>query len=107
MTPPMTTEVDGPLACRHQVIQCILFEQRISACAENHVQVAALDQTSEHRALIHASADRLNGPLIAELVEGPVRARRRLLEMVVGIVQEQYVDPIDREPLRGSPQPIS
>jgi hypothetical protein len=89
---------DAPFGTQwQQFTQAGLVEQGVPAGEHEAVEpgIARLaHEPGQHRRLVHASADRADGPGLPEICEGTVRAGERLVEVVVGIVDVQHVHPI-------------
>ena len=75
-----------------------LVEQRVPAGHQHHVDVRVGDEPGEHLRLVHAGADRADDAGRAQLLQRRVGLAERLLGVVVRVVDERDVDPVEAEP---------
>jgi len=91
-TPALDAEVEDLGGAR-------LVEQRAAAGKQQPVEVDALDDVGGHRCVVRAEADRLHHALLAEPHQRRIRARDRLVEVVIGVVHVEQVDAVETESL--------
>ena len=96
----MSTETPRSLAGRQQLVERSLFEQRVAPGEEHRVHVGFADEAGEHLRLVHAGSDGPDHALLAEPGEGRVRPVKRGLPVVVRVVDQGDVDPVEPEPLQ-------
>jgi len=92
---------DGPAGTgphRQQVGQGRLVEQRVPAGDQDDVEVGLAGKPGEHVRLVHRHPDGSDRALGPEPLEGRKGARQRLMVVMVGIVDEDDVDPLESEP---------
>ena len=77
----------------------VLVEQRVASRDEEDVHLRLPGEPGEHRRLVHARPDRAEDALLAQPVQGRIGALDGGLPVVVGIVDERHVDPVEPEPL--------
>src|SRR5260370_399593 len=83
---------------RQQLVHCHLIEERVAAGNKKDIEVACLDKPGQHRRLVHAGADGSGGALFSQLGKGPQPGSAGSFEMVVWIVEEQDVKPVEPGP---------
>src|SRR5690242_13126950 len=83
------------LAQRQQLVHRHLVEQRVAAGDQENVDVARFDKPGQHWRLVHAGADRTRRPILPELRKRREPGRAGCFEMVVRIVEEQDVEPVE------------
>jgi len=83
-----------------QLPQGPLVEQAVAAGDQHHVEVEVADEAGQHLRLVHAGPDRPHHALVAQLGQGREGVLVGLALVVVGIVQEGDVDPVQAEPLQ-------
>ena len=81
-----------------QVVERELIEQRVATGQHHHVDVHLAHERGQLAGVVHARADRPHHALGAELGECGIPLEQRGEEMVLGIVQEEHVDPVDAHP---------
>ena len=86
-------------ARRQQCDEGVLIEQGVAARDEEDVQLRLTREPGKHRRLVHPDADGTDDTLLTEPVQRRIGAVDRGLPMVVGIVDEDHVDPLEPEPL--------
>ena len=84
---------------RQQLVERALVEERVAVGEQEDVHVGLAGEPREHRRLVHAGADRPDHALGAEPLEGRPRPVDRGLPVVVRVVDERDVDPVEAEPL--------
>jgi len=85
----------APLTQREQLVLRRAVEQGVPAGHQHAVQVPALDHPGERGSGVHAGADGADSALGAEFGQGGVRLVRRLVQDVVGVVDERDVHPVE------------
>ena len=88
------------LAGRQQLVEGVLFEERVAPGEEDGVHVGLADEAREHLRLVHAGPDSPDQALLAEPGKGRVRPVERGLPVVVRVVDQCDVDPLEPEPLQ-------
>src|SRR5260370_23407498 len=83
---------------RQQLVHCHLIEERVAAGNKKDIEVACLDKPGQHRRLVHAGADGSGGAFFSQLGKGPEPGSAGSFEMVVWIVEEQDVKPVEPGP---------
>ena len=86
-------------AQRQQRSDGVLIEQGVAPRDEEDVHLRLTREPGKHRRLIHPDADGTDDTLLTEPVKGGIGAVDRGLPLVVGIVDEDHVDPLKPEPL--------
>ena len=79
------------------VVEGVLVEQRVAVREQHDVDVGLTHEACEHRRLVHAGADGPHDALRPELLEGRPRPVDGGLPVVVRVVDEGDVDPIQAE----------
>ena len=87
---------------RQQVGERLVVQQRESSGAHHDVDVGAADEFGERSGVVHAGADRRHHPLLPQFDERADALGRGLLEVVVGVVQVEDVEPVQP----GAPQRV-
>ena len=87
------------LAGRQQLVEGALFEERVAPGEEDGVHVGLADEAGEHLRLVHAGPDGPDRALLAEPGEGRVRPVERGPPVVVRVMDQRDVDPVEPEPL--------
>jgi hypothetical protein len=100
----------APQAEREQGRSGGLVQQGVPARDHDAVQVGSGDQPGERAGVVHAGADRAHHALVPQLGQGRVRLVHRLRQVVVGVMDEREVDPVEAQPgqalLDRSPHPV-
>ena len=86
-------------AQRKQLGERVVIEQRVAAGEQEAVEIGRAREASEHRRLVHAGSDRANRALVPQTLERAERDAGRLVVVLVGVVDVQHVDAVEREPL--------
>jgi Bacterial extracellular solute-binding protein len=93
-------DVDAALLAQGQeLFSGAVVEHRVAARNEEAVGVGLAREPCEKRRLVHADADGANGSLVPESRQRPERAGKRILVVVVGVVDEGDVDAVEPEPV--------
>src|SRR5437667_1191315 len=96
---PTDDDGDVPLDTRWQKVrQGVLVEERIATGDEEDVEVALASEPGQHRGLVHPGTDRPDDAVLAQSVESWIRLSDRRLPVVVRVVEEEDVDPVEPEP---------
>ena len=85
---------DPPLGALSEHRRGGLVQQRVPAGDQHAVEVAPLEEGRRRLHRVRAQRDRVDDPLIAQVDERAVGARHRFVDVVVGIVDVDDVDPI-------------
>ena len=86
-----------PDAEREQPCVRGLVEERVATGEQDAVGSGLGDDSGEAARVAHSRADRPDDPFVAELRESGQRLRDRLVEVIVGVVDEHEVDPVETE----------
>lgn len=87
------------LAQRQQLFSRGAVEEGVTPSEQDTIDIAFARKTHEDRGLVHADADRTDDSFVSQPLERDVRTGERLLEMVVGIVDERDVYSVEPQPL--------
>src|SRR5260370_17792112 len=74
------------------------MEERVAAGNKKDIEVACLDKPGEHGRLVHAGADGSGGAFFSQVGKGLEPGSAGSFEMVVWIVEEQDVKPVEPGP---------
>src|ERR1700730_5242344 len=85
-------------AQREQLLEPHLVEQRVAAREQETVEVRLFRKLHEHLGLVHSGADGAYHPVLAQLIEGAIRAIDGVVEMVVGVMNVEDVDTPQAKP---------
>ena len=72
-------------------------EQGVATGDQHAVEIDPVHEPRQHLALVHPASDRAHDPLIPQLEQRRERAVERFLLVVVGIVHEHHVEPVEPE----------
>src|SRR5260221_1510228 len=98
-----TTHQDRDSACLaegQQLDQGLLIEQRVATGHEERIEVALPGETSEHPGPVHADANGADDSFLAKPVQGRGGLADRRAPMLVGIVDEEQIDPVHAQSLK-------